>query len=81
VAALVHLRDKAAWGVLPAGCLPDIMGTYAAQVAAAVSGKYERLSHYREKLGSPRGGEGNKAFLDLAYDAMALGFQDKWTFR
>jgi hypothetical protein len=78
VAALVHLRDKIAWGVLPGECRPDIMGAYAAEVAAAVSGKYERLPAYREELAPSRNGDGNEAFLDLACHAMALGFRDKW---
>ncbi len=79
VAALVHLRDKLTWGLLPASCSPEIMGTYAAQIACAVSGKYHRMEYYRNQL-APAGREsGSDAFLELVWRAMALGFEEKWT--
>jgi adenosylcobinamide amidohydrolase len=39
VAALVHLRDKFVWGILPESCIPEVMGRYGAQISEAVSGK------------------------------------------
>ena len=78
VAALVHLKDKIVWGILPASCQPEIMGSYAAQIAAAVSGHYERLSAYREQLAPGQETMSNESFLDLVYRAIALGFQEKW---
>jgi hypothetical protein len=38
VAALVHLRDKIIWGILPVTCAPEIWAIYGAQIAIAVSG-------------------------------------------
>jgi adenosylcobinamide amidohydrolase len=78
VAALVHLWDKLAWGVLPASCRPEIGATYAAQVAAAVSGRYERLADYRQRLALLPGQNEPGNLLKLAAAALALGFADKW---
>jgi adenosylcobinamide amidohydrolase len=78
VAALVHLRDKFVWGILPASCLPEVMRSYAAEVAAAVSGKYERLAEYRDRLALEAIGLDNTVFLSLVYHSLALGFADKW---
>jgi adenosylcobinamide amidohydrolase len=78
VAALVHLKDKITWGVLPVECRHEIMGGYAAQVAASVSGKYENLPHYREVLVSAKDETRDRDFLDLVCRAMAFGFSEKW---
>ncbi len=78
VAALVHLQDKLAWGVLPRECRTEVMGSYAAQVAAAVSGKHQRLDHYRRQLAPGLEAEGDREFLALVYRAFALGFAEKW---
>ncbi|MGD9124502.1 MAG: adenosylcobinamide amidohydrolase [Desulfarculaceae bacterium] len=80
VAALVHLRDKLTWGVLPAECQPEIMASYAAQVAAAVSGKYELINEYREILAPTQDPAGDQEFLDLVCRAFAQGFAGKWDF-
>ena len=79
MAALVHLWDKLTWGVLPESCRPEIMGSYGAQLAAAVSGKYERLSWYRNELAPLPGADSADDLLDLACKSMVLGFSDKWT--
>jgi len=50
VAALVHVRDEVAWGILPEWCVPELWAAYGAQIAAAVSGNYNRLPLYRETL-------------------------------
>ncbi|MBN1630191.1 MAG: adenosylcobinamide amidohydrolase [Thermoleophilia bacterium] len=78
VAALVHLRDNFVWGILPYSCLPEVMRGYAAEVAAAVSGKYERLAEYRDRLAQETAGLDNSAFLSLVYRSLALGFDGKW---
>jgi adenosylcobinamide amidohydrolase len=82
VAALVHLRDKFAWGILPVGCLPEVLCSYGAQLSAAVSGKYDRLPVYREQLAGAVGVvalDDNETFLRFVYRAFALGFGEKWT--
>ena len=78
-AALVHLWDKLAWGVLPESCRPEIMGSYGAQLAAAVSGDHERLSWYRKELAPLPGAGFPDDLLALACKAIALGFADKWS--
>ncbi|NQS71775.1 MAG: adenosylcobinamide amidohydrolase [Desulfobulbaceae bacterium] len=78
VAALVHLKDKTAWGTLPQGCWLETASNFAAQVAAAVSGSYEDLALYRRQLASQAAPEDTATFLHLICQAIALGFQHKW---
>ena len=77
VAALVHVRDKVAWGILPESCVPELWATYGAQISAAVSGIYDRLSVYRTTLAAA-GTSSDDDLLSLVEQAFALGFQDKW---
>ncbi|MBU1056010.1 MAG: adenosylcobinamide amidohydrolase [Proteobacteria bacterium] len=78
VAAMTHLKDKFAWKILPASCWSEIMGTYAAQIACAVSGDYKQMTAYREKLSLTQTENNNPAFIDLSSRAIALGFANKW---
>ncbi|MGD0663439.1 MAG: adenosylcobinamide amidohydrolase [Syntrophorhabdales bacterium] len=78
VAALVHVRDKVAWGILPGSCAPELWATYGAQVAAAVSGIYDRLPVYRATLAAAGCTSSDRDLLSLAEHAFALGFEDKW---
>ena len=78
VAALVHVRDKVAWGILPGNCVPELWATYGAQVAAAVSGVYDLLPVYRAALAAAGCTFADCDLLGLAEQAFALGFQDKW---
>lgn len=78
VAALVHIRDKVAWGILPASCVAELWATYGAQVASAVSGDFPSLPAYRDTLARECYGCGDKDFLCLVEHALALGFMDKW---
>jgi adenosylcobinamide amidohydrolase len=79
VAALVHVRDKVTWGILPQSCVPELWATYGAQIAAAVSGDYALLPGYRNTLAEAHYGPQDGDFLRLVEHAMALGFQDKWS--
>jgi adenosylcobinamide amidohydrolase len=78
VAAIVHIRDKFSWGILPDTCWQEIMGSTAAQVACAICGRYDRMEAFREQLGKASGKANNKDFLDLCWRAIALGFANKW---
>jgi len=78
VAALAHIRDKVTWGILPGGCVPELWATYGAQIAAAVSGNYLRLSDYRNALALAGYAATNEDLQRLVGQALALGFQDKW---
>lgn len=77
-AVLAHLRDKLAWGVLPASSRPEVLANYAAQLAAAVSGRYDRVDEYRGKLNVTYDQDGDGAVLALACQALAMGFSEKW---
>ncbi len=78
VAAMAHLKDKFSWGILPITCWGEVMGTYAAQIACAVSGDYTRMAVYRRKLAPTQADKGNGVLVDLSCRALALGFADKW---
>lgn len=78
VAALVHLRDKVAWEILPTGCVPELWASYGAQVAAAVSGDVPRIPVYREALAAARYSFDNSDLARLVAHALALGFKEKW---
>jgi hypothetical protein len=77
--ALVHIKDKFTWGILPILMWPEIMGTFGGLLAAAVSGRTERSAHYGSKL-SPRPNQtSDEDFLNLAARALAMGLTDKWS--
>jgi len=78
VAAMAHLKDKFAWGILPATCWSDVMGACAAQVACAVSGKYHRMDDYRQRLAPTKDEKVNADFIELVCKAVAMGFGEKW---
>ena len=78
VVALVHVRDKVEWGILPRECVAELWATYGAQVAAAVSGDYAMLPRYREMLACACHGDTEEDLLHLVEHAVALGFMDKW---
>ena len=77
-AALVHLKDKFVWRILPEACLLEIFATYGAHLAAAVSGKYDRLVAYKDKLPYEKIELDNSTFLEFMYRCMAMGFEEKW---
>jgi len=79
VAAIVHIRDKIFWEILPSSCVPEIWAAYGAQIAAAVSGSFPRIDAYRAKLADGRYSFTNGGLIDLAAHAVALGFQEKWS--
>mgnify|MGYP000359669681 FL=1 len=77
-AALVHLRDKIEWGILPENCLPEIFSSYGAQLSASISGKFERVGYYRESLSHEQIGVSNHMFINFVCKSFALGFSEKW---
>ena len=78
VAAIAHLYDKFRWNILPATCWREIMGSAAAQVACSVGGRYDKMEQYRASLSQIADSRDNDRFLMLCWQAMALGFADKW---
>ncbi|MDR1607890.1 MAG: adenosylcobinamide amidohydrolase [Deltaproteobacteria bacterium] len=78
--ALTSLRDKFVWGVLPILMWPEIMGAFAGQLAAAVSGRLELADSYARRLAPPPNANlDDEAFLTLVARSLALGFVDKWS--
>ncbi len=78
VAAMAHLKDKFSWGILPQTCWTEIMTASAALLSCAVGGHYEWMEKYRLCLGESAGDLTNDGFLELCWQAIALGFSDKW---
>ena len=78
VAALVHLRDKIVWGILPTSSAPEIWATHGAQVAAAVSGDCSHFTAFRNILAGAGYNFSNEDMLRLVAHAFALGFGKKW---
>lgn len=75
-AALIHLHDQISWGVIPPTCWPEIAAQQAALLAAAASGRVDRLADYRDALAV--GAFSPEALVTLVAAALALGFGDKW---
>jgi len=80
VAALMHLRDKFLWGILPDSCIPEVLAAYGAQISAAVSGKSNRSHAYMQMLSASDMSLEKHAFLDFVCKALALGFKEKWSY-
>ena len=78
-AALVHLRDQLAWGVIAPEVRGEVFISFAAQLGAAVSGKAELVPWFLDQLDQVDPGQTDQGFLDLVYRAMGLGFGRKWT--
>jgi adenosylcobinamide amidohydrolase len=78
VAAVVHLWDKANYGILPQSCLTDVFCSYGAQIAAAVSGNYRRIHHYRNCLAREIVTTRDNAVIELITKSIAMGFGEKW---
>ena len=54
------------------------MAAAAAQLACAMSGRYDLAASYRDGLAEAAAYSDNLQFLDLCHRAMALGFADRW---
>ncbi|MDR3203749.1 MAG: adenosylcobinamide amidohydrolase [Deltaproteobacteria bacterium] len=78
VAAMAHLKDKFAWGILPASLYGEVMSLQASNLAVAVSGHPDYFKRYYALFSDPAPENSNINFLNLAARALALGFGDKW---
>jgi hypothetical protein len=54
------------------------MCAHGAQIAAATSGIYERISHYRNRLASEQIGIEDEVCLEFIERSIALGYGEKW---
>ena len=78
VAAVVHLWDKLTDGILPRSCRSDVFCSYGAQIAAAVSGNYRRIHHYRNRLAQEIIATHDDWVVELISKSIAMGFGEKW---
>jgi adenosylcobinamide amidohydrolase len=78
VAALIHLWDKFNQDILPASCMPDVLCTCGAQIAAAVSGNHQRIHDYRNRLARANITNSDRFVTELIVHSIALGFSEKW---
>jgi adenosylcobinamide amidohydrolase len=78
LAALVHVRYKCMWGVLPESCVKEIFISQGAMIAAAVSGKYTNLPCFLKKLFGKDVSTDPEEFVNFVYGCFALGFSEKW---
>jgi adenosylcobinamide amidohydrolase len=78
LAALIHVRDKCLWGVLPTGCMKEMLVAQGAMVAAAVSGKFCETPAFVQKLSVENISIDAQEFAAFVYRSFALGFDEKW---
>jgi adenosylcobinamide amidohydrolase len=78
LAALAHVRYKCLWGVLPESCIKEILASQGAIIAAAVSGKYTKLSYFFNELSDRNVSIDPQKFVAFVYECFALGFAEKW---
>ncbi len=78
LAALLHVRDQALWGVLPAQTLAEMELTHAALMAASICGQTDKFHTFRQKMEQYGSAGGPEDVVRLAAMALALGFASKW---
>lgn len=78
LAALIHVRDKCLWGVLPAACVKEMLVAQGAMVAAAVSGKFRELPNFVQQLSLEDVSIDAQEFASFVYRSFSLGFDAKW---
>jgi len=78
VVSLIHLRDKIVWGILPESCVHEIFNHQGAYIVASVSGKYEKICSYMEKIKVIDPELEGEAFTNFINDLIAMGFEEKW---
>lgn len=76
--ALVHVRDKIAWGILPESCIKENIVLHGALLVAAIAHRNDRFPDYAAQLEQELSGLDNRAFLEFVYACCALGYGEKW---
>jgi hypothetical protein len=66
------------WGVLPTGCVKEMLVAQGAMIAAAVSGKFRELPTFVQKLSFEDVSFDAQEFTAFVYRSFALGFDAKW---
>lgn len=75
---LIDVHDKMKWGILPHTCFRELYGAFAAQIATAVSGRFDLFGGYRDLFVKGMSSSDNQTLLSCVYRAIATGFADKW---
>lgn len=78
VSGFLDVHDKMKWGILPKSCFRELYGSYAAQIASAVSGRFDCFAEFRSKLIEEIAASNNMSLLTCIYNAIAKGFTEKW---
>jgi adenosylcobinamide amidohydrolase len=78
VCGLLDVHDKIKWGILPGTCFLELYGAFAAQIATAVSGKFDHFARYRDAAVKTIAVSDNQALLACIFHSIAAGFADKW---
>ncbi len=76
--ALVHVRDKTVWGILPQSCWKENIVLHGSLLASAVAHRHDRFNAYAEKLSCEPCGIENREFLEFIFACCALGYGEKW---
>ena len=75
---LLDVHDKMKWGILHKSCFRELYAAFAAQIAAAISGRYDLFDRYRDEFVKVMATPDNQALLACMYHSIASGFADKW---
>lgn len=75
---LLDVHDKMKWGILPKACYRELYAAFAAQIAAAISGRFDLFDRYRDTLVEGITSPDNQTMLACIYRSIAAGFADKW---
>ena len=78
LAAMIHVRDKCLWGVLPTACVKEMLVAQGSMLAAAVSGKFRELAAFVQQLSLEDVSIDAEEFAGFVFRSFALGFDEKW---
>jgi adenosylcobinamide amidohydrolase len=78
VAAVITIRDKCVWGILPLTSFAETALPYFVQIAVTVSGENDRRSFFEEELQKETLSIDNRSLLDSICRSISLGFSYKW---
>lgn len=78
VQALVHVRDQIEWGVLPVGCIQEIIIGHAALLCSAVAGREIGREAMQEQLKELSLSANGKDFIAIVRATFAVGYTLKW---
>lgn len=78
VCALVHLRDKLEWGILPDSCARELFVMQGALLAVAASKREGGYERFATQLAGEHVAPEPKDFVAFVTTCCALGYREKW---